>query len=211
MFRYLLHQRVKFGSSLCQINRMRQLLGTRTLGNVTYALVVSKLYFCSPVWSSSSKKNISKLQKVQNFKNFNARIITNTWKFDHITAVLQELRWLPVSYYLIYTVDVLAFKCAKGLAPTVVTWVIAYWQDLLFMIATQEITTILIFIPAYQSAAGQRTFLYREQLNSGTHCHVRSLRQTTCVLSKRNFENSFLNHFWSAKRDTYFTDVFIYH
>ena len=107
MFRYLLRQRVKFGSSLCQINRVRQPLGTRTLGNVTYALVVSKLYFCSPVWSSSSKKNISKLQKVQNFKNFNARIITNTWKFDHITPVLQELRWL---------VGVLAFKCAKGLA-----------------------------------------------------------------------------------------------
>ena len=70
------------------------------------------------------------------------------------------------------------------------------------MIATQEITTILIFIPVYQLAAGQRTFLYREQFNSGTHCHVRSLRQTTCVLSKRNFENSLLNHFWSARRVT---------
>ena len=68
--------------------------------------VFSKLYFCSPVWSSASKKNISKLQKVQ---NFNARIITNTWKFDHITPVLQELRWL---------VGVLAFKCAKGLATS---------------------------------------------------------------------------------------------
>ena len=35
-----------------------------------------------------------------------------------LTPVLQELRWLPVSYYLMYTVGVLAFKCVKGLAPS---------------------------------------------------------------------------------------------
>ena len=97
---------------------MRHLLGTRTLENVINALVFSKLYYCSPVWSSTTKKNMSKLQKIQNFA---ARIIPNTRKFDRVTPVLQKLRWLPVSYYLMYTVDVLAFKCAKGLAPTVVT------------------------------------------------------------------------------------------
>ena len=81
--------------TLCQINRVRHLLGSRTLENVINAPVFGKLYYCSPVWSSTTKKNISKLQKIQNFA---ARIITNTRKFDHITLVLQELRWLPVSY-----------------------------------------------------------------------------------------------------------------
>ena len=90
---------------------MRHLLGTGTLENVINALVFSKLYYCSPVWSSTTKKNISKLQKIQNFA---ARIITNTRKFDHITPVLQELRWLPVSYYLMNTVDVLAFVCERA-------------------------------------------------------------------------------------------------
>ena len=97
-----------FGS-LCQINRMRH-LGTRTLRNVISVLVFRKLCYCSPVWSSTSKRNISELQKIQNFA---ARIITNTRKFDHITPVLQELRWLSVSYYLMHTVGVLSFKCAK--------------------------------------------------------------------------------------------------
>ena len=101
--------------SLCQINRVRHLLGTRTLENVTNALAFSKLYYCSPIWSSITKKNISKPQKIQNFA---ARIITNTSKFDYITPVLQELHWLPVSCYLTYTVGVLAFKCVKGLAPS---------------------------------------------------------------------------------------------
>ena len=37
------------------------------------------------------------------------------YKFDHITPVLQELRWLPVRYYLMYTVGVLTFKWVKGI------------------------------------------------------------------------------------------------
>ena len=47
----------------------------------------------------------------------NNQIITNTCKFDHITLVLQELCWLPVSYDLMCMVDILTFKCVKGLAP----------------------------------------------------------------------------------------------
>ena len=48
-------------------------------------------------------------------------LVTNTRKFDHITPFLQELRWLPVRYYLMYTVGVLTFKCVKGIAPSYLT------------------------------------------------------------------------------------------
>ena len=94
--------------SLCQINRVKHLFDARTLERVINALVFSKLYYCSPVWSNTSKKNISKLQKVQNFA---CRIITGKREFDHITLVLRELRWLPVTSFLKYTLGVLAFKC----------------------------------------------------------------------------------------------------
>ena len=142
--------------SLCQINKVKHLLGTRTLGNVIKALEFRNLYYCAPVWSRTSKKYISKLQKIQNFA---ARIITNTRKFDHVTPVLQELSWLPVSYYLIYTVSVLAFKCAKlGLAPN-------YLSDLFVTRSTVHDRNTrnkdYLKIPAYQSAGGQRTFLCR--------------------------------------------------
>ena len=80
--------------SLCQSNRVKHLFDARTLERVINVLVFSKLYYCSPVWSSTSKKNISKLQKVQNFAG---RIITGERKFDHITPVLRELRWPPVT------------------------------------------------------------------------------------------------------------------
>ena len=47
-------------SSLSQINRVKNLLERNTLLNVINALVFSKLYYCSSVWSGTTKKNINK-------------------------------------------------------------------------------------------------------------------------------------------------------
>ena len=76
-------------SSLSQINRIKHLLERNTLIHVINALVFSKLYYCSSVWSTTTKKNISKLQNVQNVA---AKIITRSQKFDLITPVLIELK-----------------------------------------------------------------------------------------------------------------------
>jgi hypothetical protein len=43
---------------------------------------------CSSVWSSTSGKNIKKLQYIQNFA---ARIISGHKKYDHVTPILKEL------------------------------------------------------------------------------------------------------------------------
>ena len=85
-------------SSLSQINRIKHLLDSNTLVNVINALVLSNFYYCSSVWSSTAKKNIKKLQNVQNFA---ARILTRSRKFDRITPVLKELKWLSAQSMLI--------------------------------------------------------------------------------------------------------------
>ena len=89
-----------------------------------------------------------------------------------------------------FPVGVLAFKCMKGLAPS-------HLSDRFVPRSTVHDRNTrnkdCLDIPPYQSAAGQRTFLYRaiKQLNSGTHCHVRSLLQTACVLSKLSARRDF--------------------
>ena len=97
-----------------QINKGKNLFDAKTLERIINSLVFNKLYYCSPVWTNTAKKNVSKLQKVQNFA---ARIITGTPKFEHITPVLNELGWLSVNSYLKYTIGVIAFKSFKGLTP----------------------------------------------------------------------------------------------
>ena len=53
--------------NLCQINRVKDILNNETLLLCIESLAVSKLLYCSTVWSNTSSKNIKKLQAVQNF------------------------------------------------------------------------------------------------------------------------------------------------
>ena len=83
--------------SLCQINRVKHLFDKSTLKTIINSLVFSKLFYCSSMWSSITKKNIARLQKVQNFA---ARILTGARKYDLISPILKELHWLPVAKQL---------------------------------------------------------------------------------------------------------------
>ena len=102
-------------SSLAQINRVEHVFNRSTLITIINTLVFSKLFYCSSVWSNAANTNLLKLQAVQ---NFTARIICGTRKFDHVTPLLKELRWLPVKSQLYLRDAVLAFKCMTGSAPT---------------------------------------------------------------------------------------------
>jgi hypothetical protein len=66
-------------AKLCQIGRIRHLLDQKTLCSVVQALVLTRLFYCSSVWANTTAKNVKKLQLVQ------ARVISNTRRFDHIT------------------------------------------------------------------------------------------------------------------------------
>ena len=69
-----------------------------------------------------------------------------------------KLRWLPVTSFLKYTRGVLAFKCVKGLAPSYLCHRFKT-RDCVHDRNTRYKNNLNI--PAYKSASGQRTFLYR--------------------------------------------------
>jgi hypothetical protein len=94
---------------------------------------MSKLYYCSTVWSNTSATNIKKLRAVQNFA---CRILTNTGRYDHVTPALREIRWLPVEEHLKYRETLITYKCMNGIAPPYLS---------------------KLFI----TVSGQRTFYYR--------------------------------------------------
>ena len=107
------------------------------------------------MWASTTKKNIARLQKVQNFA---ARIVTGARKYDHITPMLKDLHRLPVAKQLEATDTLMAFKCIKGLAPPSLCNK--------FTTRSQVHTRNTrnkdkVNIPFFRSATGQRSFLYR--------------------------------------------------
>ena len=79
---------------LVQINRIKHLLDKKTILLLMSSFVFSKLYYCSTVWSDTSKHNINKLQLVQNVA---ARVVLGLKKFDHISQAIKSLNWLPVN------------------------------------------------------------------------------------------------------------------
>ena len=142
-------------ASLCQINRIKHILDRQTLITMFDALVFSKLYYCSSVWANTSKKNLEKLQRVQNFA---ARIITGTKKHEHISPVLRELNWLPVHLTVQYRDTVMAFKCMKGLAPS---YLCEKFRKRSEVHSRATRNNNMLNVPFFKSASGQRTFHYR--------------------------------------------------
>ena len=98
-------------NQLVQISRIKHLLDKKTLLLLINSFVFSKLFYCSSVWGNTSKRNLHKLQLVQNFA---ARVVLGLRKCDHISQGRRSLRWLDVTEKVLFNDLVLAFKCVNG-------------------------------------------------------------------------------------------------
>ena len=96
-------------SRLGQINRVKHCLIL-----IINALVFTKLYYCSSIWSKTSQSNVAKLQAAQNFA---CRIVSGPHKYDHVIPILRQLNCLPEKQHLYYRDSIMAFKCMNCLAP----------------------------------------------------------------------------------------------
>ena len=79
---------------LRNISRVRKLLSTKTTQTLVHTFITSKLDHCNSLLYNVPKYVIKKLQSVENAM---APLITSFHKYDHITPILFDLHWLPVS------------------------------------------------------------------------------------------------------------------
>ena len=80
-------------SALGKSSRVKHVFKEDLRITVINPLVLSKLYYCSLVWSNTTDRSIRKLQSVQNFA---ACILSDTKIYNHISPVFKGLRWLLV-------------------------------------------------------------------------------------------------------------------
>ena len=99
-------------NQLVHIRRIKHLLNKKTLLLLINSFVFSKLFYCSLVWGNTSKRNLHKLQLVQNFA---ARVVLRLWKFEHISRGRRSLGWLDVTEKILSNDLVLALKCVNRL------------------------------------------------------------------------------------------------
>lgn len=81
---------------------------------IIHAFVSSRLDYCNSLFSCLNKKELSRLQLVQNSA---ARILTRSNRRTHISPILKALHWLPVSSRINFKILVLTFRALHGQAP----------------------------------------------------------------------------------------------
>ncbi len=99
---------------LHNIYRIRKYLTKDATKSVVHAFITSRLDYCNSLLYGTPSCLLNRLQRVQNTA---ARLITGTPRSSHITPVLRELHWLPVTHRIIFKVALLTYKAQHGLAP----------------------------------------------------------------------------------------------
>ncbi|KAI2648261.1 putative RNA-directed DNA polymerase from transposon BS [Labeo rohita] len=130
----LIDQHLKFdkhiaaviGSSFYQLRllaKVKHFLTPKTLEMAVHAFVTSRLDYCNSLYCGISKSQIARLQLVQNAA---ARLLRKCRKHEHITPILKDLHWLPVSQRIHFKILLFVYKSLHNLAP-------AYLSELLHL------------------------------------------------------------------------------
>ena len=83
--------------------------------NMVQATVTARLDYCNSIYTNLPIKSIHRLQITQ---NSTARLIYRTPRHEHITPVLVQLHWLPVTKRCQFKILTMTYKASHHNAPT---------------------------------------------------------------------------------------------
>ena len=105
----------KVNGILLFLNRIKDRLDKETRIMVVKALALSIIDYCFKIWGMTTKEQLSRIQKLQNFA---AKIADgNARKFDHATPILKELNWLKIEEKILYDICIFTYKVCNQLLP----------------------------------------------------------------------------------------------
>ena len=109
------HVSRKINGLLIALNRVKDRLDKKSREIVVQSLALSVINYCLKVWGMTTKEQIERVQKLQNFA---ARVAHGeTRKYDHITPVMKELKWLKVENKIVFDICSFTYKICNNMLP----------------------------------------------------------------------------------------------
>jgi hypothetical protein len=96
---------------LANLGRVRDLMPPEVLRRTVESLVLPAALYGLSVWSICSN---TQLQRVQRLQNWGARVISGLRKYDHVSAVREQLGWLNVAEMKKVGLATASYSAMKG-------------------------------------------------------------------------------------------------
>jgi len=146
---------------LRRIATIRKFLTTDATAKLVTSTILSRLDYCNSLLAGLPVSSIHRLQRIQ---NSSARLVLKKKKKDHITPLLRQLHWLPITHRIKYKLNTLTYKCLNKLAPTYLSDSLSLYQVSRPLRCSND--NLKLNIPYTKlKTAGQRSFSFQAATN----------------------------------------------
>ena len=136
------------------LRSLRPSLDNKTAETIGRSIVMSRLDYCNSLLADTSKKNIHRLQMVQN--NL-ARLVTRSEFRQSVKPILLALHWLPIEQRIDYKINMLMFKSRINLLPDYLSRELTVYVSTRPIRSNQQNTYV---IPRVKNEIAKHSFFY---------------------------------------------------
>ena len=157
---------------------------------MSWLFISSKLDSCNSLLFGLPKGNLYRLQRIQNSA---AKIISGACKRDHITPILRELHWLPISSRIQFKILLLTFRAIKNGSPSYISDLVEPYVPNRQLRSTN--CNLLVCPMVLRKSYGERSFAYAAPfLWNNLPLSIKQSNSIT-ILKKRLKTYLFMQHF----------------
>ena len=108
---------------LHNIRRVRKYLSIESAEKLVHVFITSRSDYCNSLLYGLPHCALIKLQRVQNAA---ARVLYLAPRYRHMTPILYELQWLPVTFRMEFKIIIITRKAIHGTAPNYLSYLVNF-------------------------------------------------------------------------------------